>query len=459
VSAIAEAASVLLADGPGSRCIFVVRRSPSLRFFGGFYAFPGGRVAPADAQGILAGIMPAGAADQNLNLRRVAAVRELFEETGVLLARRPDRTFPLAWADLGYWRRELLAGRAEFADVLGRLGLTMDAADLTPLGSITTPAYAPARFDTTFFVAQLPEGQQAEVWPGELDEGHWTTAPDLLARWTRGECLVSPPALLMLEAVRDCPVSEAPARCAPHLEAHNAGILPTIWFAPAVQMIPLRTVALVPGTHTNAYLVGTGPVYLLDPGPSEPEEQQRLFDLLDTRQREGPALTAVVLSHQHPDHVGAAAACARRYGVPVWAHPLTARALAGKVQIERELHDGQFLDLGTAPDGTGPWHLEVLHTPGHAAGHLAFYEAHYRLLFAGDLISTLSSVVIAPPEGDLMVYLESLRRLGRYDCRVLLPSHGNQAPRRPSRKRWSIGLAARSSCWPPWVRLREPWTT
>src|SRR5262249_31157181 len=66
---------------------------------------------------------------------------------------------------------------------------------------------------------------------------------------------------------------------------------------------------------------------------------------------------------------------------------------------------------------------------GHAAGHLAFYERHYRLLFAGDMVSTVSSIVIAPPEGDLTVYLESLRRLQGYDCRLLLPAHGNVSAR------------------------------
>src|SRR5262249_34892572 len=138
---------------------------------------------------------------------------------------------------------------------------------------------------------------------------------------------------------------------------------------------------------------------------------------------------AVVLTHQHPDHVGAAAACAQRYGVPVWAHPRTAAALAGKVEVTRFLHDGDRLELGERPDGGGRWHLEALHTPGHAAGHLAFYETHYRLLFAGDLVSTLSSVVIAPPEGDLAEYLASLARLLRFEMRLLLPGHGNASAR------------------------------
>src|SRR5439155_26347356 len=127
----------------------------------------------------------------------------------------------------------------------------------------------------------------------------------------------------------------------------------------------------------------------------------------------------------HPDHVGAVPACVQRYGVGVWAHPQTAARVQPRIEVTRLLHEGDRLDLGPCPDGAGQWHLEALHTPGHAPGHLAFHEPRYRLLFAGDMISTLSSVVIAPPEGDLVTYLQSLQRLRTVDCRLLLPAHGN----------------------------------
>jgi glyoxylase-like metal-dependent hydrolase (beta-lactamase superfamily II)/8-oxo-dGTP pyrophosphatase MutT (NUDIX family) len=424
VTAIAEAASVLLGRGPGSQEVFVVRRAQRLRFFGGFFAFPGGRVCPEDAQ-----FTPAAPEDTDrvISVRRVAAARELFEETGVLVARRQDGSWPPP-DGLEQFRRELIEGHLTFAELLDRLGLAVWPGDFTPVGALVTPAFTPLRFDTTFFAAQLPPGQYAEVWPGELDAGRWTTAADLLAQWTRGECLVSPPSLLLLDSVRGRPVEAAPARFAEHVCARHAEAVPPIYFAPDVQMIPLHTQALPPSTHTNAYLVGSGPVYLIDPGPADPAEQGRLFELLDAAAARGKVLTAVILSHHHPDHVGAAAACARRYGVPVWAHPQTAGALRGKGEVTRELADGELLDLGPAPDGRGRWHLEPIHTPGHAAGHLAFYEPHYRLLFAGDMVSTLTSIII-PPDGDLAVYLGSLRRLREYDCRLLLPSHGSPSAR------------------------------
>jgi glyoxylase-like metal-dependent hydrolase (beta-lactamase superfamily II) len=294
---------------------------------------------------------------------------------------------------------------------------------------VTTPAFTPTRFDTTFFVADLPPGQQAEVWPGELDCGRWATAADMLQDWTRGACLVSPPSVMLLQAIAGRSAEEAPARVAPLLEAFASGAIHPIYFAPEVRLIPLRTLALPPSTHTNAYLVGRDPAYLIDPGPADPDEQGRLFQLLDAERAAGKRLAAVVLTHQHPDHIGAVNTCAGRYGLPVWAHPLTTEALRGRIAVNRLIHDGDHIDLGTCPDGSGPWSLEAIHTPGHAAGHLVFHERHYRLLLVGDMISTVSSIVIAPPEGDLAVYLQSLRRLQGYDCRLLLPAHGNVSAR------------------------------
>src|SRR5262249_5449042 len=155
-----------------------------------------------------------------------------------------------------------------------------------------------------------------------------------------------------------------------------AGAVHPIFFAPDVQMIPLHTQALPPSTHTNTLLAGSGPTYLIDPGPVDADEQQRLFDVLDAHYRSGRSVTAIVLTHHQPAHIVAGAACARRAGWRVGAPPLTATALAGKVEVTHFLHDGARLDLGERPDGYGRWHLEALHTPGHAAGHLAFYEPH-----------------------------------------------------------------------------------
>jgi ribonuclease/clavin/mitogillin len=420
VTAPTVAASVVLARSPGSCELFVVRRAENLRFLGGFTAFPGGKVAVEDAA--LAESIP------GADVRQVAAIRELFEETGVLLARRPDGS-PPPFGLLTSFRSDLLAGRTPFAVPLAELSLRLDVAALTEVGAFVTPPFSSLRFDTTFYVADLPPGQDALVWPGELSTGGWQSAAGVLDAWNAGSLLLSPPAVALLETVAGHPVAEMPARSRQLFARLAAGALPPIWFSPAVRALPLRSEALPPAAYTNIYLVGTGPRYLIDPAPVDPVEQHALFDVVDEEQTAGRPLDAILLTHHHPDHVGAAAACAARYRIPVLAHPRTATALANRVTVTRTIADGDTLDLGLAPHGRGSWRLQTLFTPGHAPGHLAFWEPDYGLLFVGDLVSTLSSIFVAPPEGDLAEYLASVRRVQALPARLLLPAHGSPSAR------------------------------
>jgi glyoxylase-like metal-dependent hydrolase (beta-lactamase superfamily II)/8-oxo-dGTP pyrophosphatase MutT (NUDIX family) len=404
--------------------VFVVQRARSLRFFGGYLAFPGGKVHDTDTEVPMTGADGVSGDWETQRVRRVAAVRELFEETGVLLARTAAGDFPRSGADLEDCRRELMKHARVFGRMLADRGLSIRAEDLISVGNLVTPPFAPLRFDTSFFLATLPPNQEAEVWPGELEEGEWAAPTQLLQTWRMGASLISPPTLLILEAMESQDPKALSERLGQLFVFHNGDAIPPIFVSPDVQLLPLRTLALPPSTHTNAFLVGRDPAYLIDPGCADAGEQRRLFAALDERFAAGVKLKAVVLSHHHPDHVGGASACAQRYGVPIWAHPWTAHALQKKLTVTAEINPGDQLPLGAAPDGTGSWHLQAIGTPGHAPGHLVFYEPRYRLLFVGDMVSTQSSIVIVPPQGDLAVYMESLRRLREYPCRLLLPGHG-----------------------------------
>ena len=186
--------------------------------------------------------------------------------------------------------------------------------------------------------------------------------------------------------------------------------------------LPLRTNTLPPATHTTCYLVGRGQLLVVDPGSPYPAEQRRLQRRLARRLDRGARVQAVLLTHHHRDHTAGAMDLARDLGTPLAAHPWTLRrvlqqdgpAPAGVL----ELTGGE--QLVTDPGLT----LEVLHTPGHAPGHLCLWDADRRTLLGGDMVAARGTVVINPPEGDMTQYLDSLERLARLDPAPILAAHG-----------------------------------
>jgi glyoxylase-like metal-dependent hydrolase (beta-lactamase superfamily II) len=178
--------------------------------------------------------------------------------------------------------------------------------------------------------------------------------------------------------------------------------------APGIRVLALRTPTLPPAAHTNVYLVGpeNGSFAVVDPGSPYPDQQAVLDEVLT-----GCDLSMILLTHHHGDHVGGAAALAARRGVPIAAHARTARRLAGRVTIARELADGEVVHG-----------LRCVHTPGHADGHLCFASEH--AIIAGDMVAGVGWIVVDPDEGDMTEYLASLQRLLDLPPVVLLPAHG-----------------------------------
>jgi ribonuclease/clavin/mitogillin len=415
------ATAVLLTRGTGDAVeVFCVLRSPELRFFGGYWAFPGGVLDPGDGDG-------EGAGEDDAALAR-CGLRELFEETGVLpedLAAGSDAE------SLDALRRALLA---DDVDAPKRFRALVDAQPraleaVRVLGTLTTPAFAPVRYRTRFLHVELPERSVPVVWPAslqtELVDGRFARAEQWLAPWRRGELLVAPPVLFLLGELQRRGLARFRAEIGAEFHALEAGRMHTIRNVPGIVMAPLATVTLPPATTTNAYIVGEARVYVVDPGPTDPRELVRLDDMLDARVAAGARIEGVLLTHHHSDHVGGAAATARRYGVPVLAHAETLARLDLAAVPTRALVDGETLALGEAPDGSAGWTLTALHTPGHAVGHLCFQESRYNALLAGDLVSTVSTIVIDPDAGGhLATYLASLQRVRERGLGVLHPAHG-----------------------------------
>jgi glyoxylase-like metal-dependent hydrolase (beta-lactamase superfamily II) len=168
--------------------------------------------------------------------------------------------------------------------------------------------------------------------------------------------------------------------------------------------------SLLTGPGTNSFLVtsATGGCAVIDPGPDIPAH---LDALADAATAAGGA-QAILVTHGHPDHMEGAAGLRERTGAPILAWSREGVSVA-----DQTLQDDEILELGERA-------LRVIYTPGHRFDHVCFLLEDARALFAGDLVAGVGTVVIAPPEGDLLDYMASLRRLLALDLSVILPAHG-----------------------------------
>lgn len=404
-----QAAAVILRRRDAPRSVYLVERNEKLAFFGGYWAFPGGVVDAEDA----------GANPESSFL--AAAARELFEETGVLCLHDAAR---LDGAERTRLRHGVTDGAVRFADAAARHG-GIQTQRFVPVCRITTPSFAPVRYDTMFYALDLDPAEEPKVVAGELTAGGFFDLDVVRARWRAGDIAIVPPAIILLDLLAAARDANDFLVAGQRLTAEYArGKIQRVYFSPGVRKLTLFTETLPPADHTNAYLVGEELLYLIDPGATRAGEHSRLFEALDEARAGGARLEAVLLTHHHPDHVSATPAVVSRYGIPVWAHAETARALGGDIDIARTLEDGARLPLGRSPDGRDGWELEALHTPGHARGHLVFRESRYGAILAGDMISTASTVVIEPPDGHMKTYLESLARMRALPKATLYPAHG-----------------------------------
>ncbi len=190
--------------------------------------------------------------------------------------------------------------------------------------------------------------------------------------------------------------------------------------APTIEMLPVRTPTLPPATHTNTFLVGTGEAVLVEPATPYREEQDLMVDWVHAARLRGLELVAIIATHHHPDHVGGAMALRERLELPLWAHAMTAQRLEGIVEIDRLIQDGERIELaGEAPTG-----LTAMHTPGHAPGHLCLTDEASNIMIAGDMVASIGTIIVEPNDGDMLLYLESLKKMSALEPAGLLPAHG-----------------------------------
>ena len=456
---------VVVRDAPAGIEVLLLRRAERGDHASGAWVFPGGVLDSRDREWHrwCAGLddvaasarlgMPEGGLDYH-----VAAIRECFEEAGLLLARGRDGKVVSLDGEAGdamlAWRGPLHRGERTLGDFCEAFDLTLAPDLLDYHARWVTPTVRAKRWDTRFFFVEAPAGQLSAHDEVELVEQLWLSPAEALER-SESLKLLTPTRMTLETMKRFARVSDllehvrTPRTVAlevPRVATGSKGMLPVAqtdhaWAEigkldpqghgnASYEIVPGRPVRLsdrvirvtadnphvMTGPGTNSYLVGaleTNEWAAIDPGPDSVGHLERLVAAAP-----GP-IRWILVTHTHEDHSPGAARLAQMTGAPV----LGRHAPKGEHQDEtfsptRVLEDGERLMLS---DGTT---VAVIHTPGHASNHLCFLLEEERMLFTGDHLMQGSTVVIHPPDGDMSAYLASLRALLTRRLDWLAPGHG-----------------------------------
>lgn len=417
--------------------VLLAQRNPKLSFLGGWHAFSGGKLDKSDSE-----IKVKNCEDIELQQFIVCAVRELFEEVGVLIVRNGDKLTKGQRASL---HDDLISGRSSFKEILDHWGLWIDAEDFQYTGFWTTPNFSPVRFKTRFLLAECPPKQEPYEAITEMQNLEFVLPNDALKLWERGEILISPPVLISLQELeKHLPLrrrdtekknnfSSASLRlCGENLLEKTTqldGNIDYVELNSRVIVFPVKTPTLPPATHTNCFIVGRKRFVVIDAASSDESEQAKLHKLIDELIEQGGICEEIIVSHLHNDHHGGEVALqkhlATKHGVkvPISTHKLTAEMLS-HIKFDKFVADGDVYNL---QDKLGEaFQLQTLHTPGHARGLLNFYDEQLGFLISTDNVVGTGTVVIAPPEGNMQDYLDTLNRLKKLpNLKHLCGSHGS----------------------------------
>ena len=449
---------LLLRDSPQGIEVLMTRRSLTASFAPGAYVFPGGGIDALDAASHAHALRRATQSDLHLT-QAIAAIRESFEELGILLAYRPDHSMANG-QDIAKLDRS-----QPFAAQCATLGMKLAADQVFVLAHWITDRDLPKRFDVPFLVARMPEGQTPVADESEQFEPVWVQPAEALKRHEAGDFFIIFPTIRTLQrllpfanvqAVLDaCAVNDEPlwtscpragwlAGKEERYMEHESPYGELALTSPDGQLVHHldwqsdHPVALLKNVHrltapnpgvmtgpgTNTYWVGDpqGGFIVIDPGPADTDHLERIW------RATGGQIRMIVCTHSHPDHSPGAqplqAMCAGQAGgVPPILGLSSASTANAQSQFkpDRELAHEEILKVGDHS-------LKVLFTPGHAANHVCLALLEDGLLFSGDHVLNGSTTVVNPPDGGMTDYLDSLDLLARecqaHQLEFILPAHG-----------------------------------
>lgn len=456
---------LLLRDSADGIEVLMTRRSMTASFAPGAYVFPGGGIDVADADAHSQSTRRPGQSDLHLT-QAIAAIRESFEELGVLLARHADGTHATT-ADVATLDRKV-----PFAAQCKERGLTLAGDEVFVLAHWITDRDLPRRFDVPFLVARMPHGQEPVADEAEQFEPLWVRPADALAKHEAGNFFIIFPTIRTLERLQHYPsvhavleacASEKPlwtscpragflgGKEARYME-HESPFGELALTSPDGQMVHhldwqtekpvallknvMRLTAPNPGVMTgpgtNSYLVGdaaTGYI-AIDPGPLDMDHLHRLHDAA------GGDIRMVVCTHSHPDHspgakpLQALVEAGGKAKPPIYGLPSlpTARADSQFTPDIALAHHAHLVLSGKGSEGPVTHSLKAIHTPGHAANHVCLVLVEDGLLLSGDHVLNGSTTIVNPPDGAMTAYLDSLDALSaacdEHGIDFILPAHG-----------------------------------
>jgi glyoxylase-like metal-dependent hydrolase (beta-lactamase superfamily II)/8-oxo-dGTP pyrophosphatase MutT (NUDIX family) len=384
----------------------------------------------------------------------IAAIRECFEEAGLLLAHTRDQLNPSP-AQIAEWRAQLQRGEHSLASLCHAIGLHLAVDQLIYFSHWLTPVAMAKRFDTRFFLATAPLNQSVEPDGAEMVDRAWVSPAEVitrdntsftlpnatrqtlmaLARFTTLASLLQwareprdiPMILPRIATARDGRRSvlphESPWVEVGRLDPHGHGnasseLIPgqAVRLSSRVIRVTADNGNLMTGPGTNTYLVGGGVQNewaAIDPGPPDATHVDAILAAAPG------AIRWILVTHTHKDHSPAVELLKQKTNAIVY----------GQVAKYSEGQDASFIPDQVLQGGErialpGDSTLRVIHTPGHASNHLCYLLEEEQTLFTGDHIMQASTVVINPPDGNMVAYIASLRALLGEDIEWLAPGHG-----------------------------------
>lgn len=390
-------------DRPGPEVLLTLRPD-SMAFGAGLHVFPGGRVEGRDGE---ARILDR---SRTRDSHRVAAMRELFEEAGILVADRADgapvASDPRLASELAGLRAALARGQLDFVEILERFDLVLATDRLVPIARWQTPRVYPRRFDARFFAVELPPGAVLDLDPGEVAGHAWLIPGDALAAMAAGEIALWPPTSTTLQRLERATGIDAVRTGLQLIEGlsfdryeHGGGVVALTGgaaFGPA-------------GLPANTLLVGRERIVVVDPG----DQDEAFIDRIEAEAAaSGGRIVAIALTHVDPGHAAGSLELHERTGAPIIAGPGGRAPLSWPVV---EIAGGATIEAGDLA-------LEVISTPGHRPDHLAFRLPDSTVL-SGDALTARPTLVL-PPAGDAMAAADSIRRIAGLQARRIVPGHG-----------------------------------